>query len=234
MALFWFVFYKSKRLFDVLLFPVFIRTFLDLRAQNDEGDQVRDGQETECDVLDGPDDVDGRDGTDETEEGKYILELLGDRASEQIIETDEAEIPLAHQGRRTEEKKTDDHEIFQRSPDGGKGMDHQDAARKSGVEYIGYAEHQTGNRADDEGVEEDLGDTGDALFDRMRNIGCGMDDRCRTLAGFVRIQPAGDALLHCDDHAAGRPTEHRTPAEGTRYDLAEYRREVGNVKKDDQ
>ena len=58
MALFWFVFYKSKRLFDVLLFPVFIRTFLDLRAQNDEGDQVRDGQEAECDVLDGPDDVD--------------------------------------------------------------------------------------------------------------------------------------------------------------------------------
>ena len=65
-------------------------------TQGDEGDQVRDGQQAESDVLDGPDDVDGRDGTDETEEGEYVLELLCNRASEQIVEADEAEIPLAH------------------------------------------------------------------------------------------------------------------------------------------
>lgn len=216
------------------MFPVFVRTLLDLWAQGDEGDQVRDGQQAEGDVLDGPDDVDGGDGTDETEEGEYVLELLCNRVSEQIVETDEAEIPLAHQSRRAEEKQTEDDQIFQRSPDSGKGMNHQDAARKAGVQYIGYAEHQTGNRADDEGVEENLGDPGDALFYRMMNIGRRMDDRCRTLAGFVRIQPAGDALLHRDDHAAGRPTERRTPAEGTRYDLAEYCRKAGDVEKDDQ
>ena len=113
-------------------------------------------------------------------------------------------------------------------------MDHQDAARKSAVQYIGYAEYQTGDRADDEGVEENLGDTGDALFDRMRNIGGGMDDWGRAFAGFVRVQPAGDALLHRDDHAAGCSAEQRTPADGTRHDLAEYRREMGDVEKDNQ
>lgn len=216
------------------MFPVFVRALLDLWAQGDEGDQVRDGQQAEGDVLDGPDDVDGGDGTDETEEGEYVLELLCNRVSEQIVETDEAEIPLAHQSRRAEEKQTEDDQIFQRSPDSGKGMNHQDAARKAGVQYIGYAEHQTGNRADDEGVEENLGNPGDALFYRVLNIGCRMDDRGRALTGFVRIQPAGDALLHRDDHAAGRPTEHRTPAEGARYDLTEYRWEAGNIEKDNQ
>lgn len=151
--------------------PVLIRASFDLWTQDDEGDQIRDGQEAERDVLDGPDDVDGGDGTDETEEGKYVLELLCDRASKQIIEADEAEIPLAHQCRRAEEKQADDDEIFQWLPDGGKGVNHQDTARKSRAQYIGYAEHQTGNRADDEGVEEDLGDTGDALFYRMLDVG---------------------------------------------------------------
>ena len=153
-------------------YPVLVRALLDLWTQDDEGDQVRNGQEAECDVLDGPDDVDGCDGSDKTEEREYILELFRDGAAEEVVQADKAEIPLAHQCRRAEEKQAYDDEIFQWLPYGGKGVNHQDTTRKSRVQYIGYAEHQTGNRADDEGVEEDLGDTGDALFYRMLNVSC--------------------------------------------------------------
>ena len=46
-----FCFDFKKYLFDALLFPVLVRALFDLWAQGDEGDQVRDGQQAEGDVL---------------------------------------------------------------------------------------------------------------------------------------------------------------------------------------
>lgn len=195
--------------------------------------RLGDGQHPQGDVLKSPYQVDGENCPNHAEAGEHILEFLRHRGVKDVVEPHKAEVPLAHQGGGAEEDKAEHHNVPQRRPNAGKGVDDQGAADRIRAKDTGDADDQAADGAENEGVQKDLGDAGKALLHRVVHRCGGVDDRGGALSGFVGVKSPGDALLHGDNHTAHSAACHRPQAEGAGENIPKDLGNLINIKEDD-
>ena len=77
-----------------------------LREEDEQGNHVRNNDQTHSNVLDAPDEIDFTQGTDEAQEGENVFYDVRDFITEGIRKALGSIPPLAHQSRKAEDEQS--------------------------------------------------------------------------------------------------------------------------------
>ena len=227
-----------------LLFQLgFIRKILfrELRhdaGEGEEGDEVRDGHEAVEGIGDVPHHVERGDRADDNDDDEQDLIALRDLEAEQILHAAAAvERPAEDRGKcEKRQRQRDEHRGELDAEHGGeRARDELGADLLAEGDVDAAADDGHGRqRADDDGVGEDLKDAVQALLDGALGIGRRVRDgrgaEARLIGEGASAQAPDDGLL--ERNAAGRAAEG-LGREGCAEDLGEGRADVAGVAEDD-